>query len=341
MTTMSHQDLSQILTLTPVSELETTVQSPMIPSGNSNWTTSFRVPLEKCRASLRRKLNEKEKPDISDRRHMVRMMVDEMRQHCLNPTLSQCAFIAKGIIEKYPNSLQDRTEEGEKMGSGHYTLCQQLKSRVDNLNRNNTLARMRKERRPAVTPAATAGNSEPARKCAKTDSYGCINWQPIVLPEGEMKESLLHKKEELKLIFSHEGQRGADRARVAELMETTFETQRRNINMLPAMQKLIKEWPFLFQKRFLLDHFNQLTGIELDARLRESMESKGKRVMTFFQSQLLRWGKEVRTVLANLAKEPEVDPCLAVVLTMMAFFHEKEDALFILADVSNCFMLFP
>ena len=227
------------------------------------------------------------------------------------------------------------------MGSGHYTLCQQLKSRVDNLNRNNTLARMRKERRPAVTPAATADNSEPARKCAKTDSYGCINWQPIVLPEGETKESLLHKKEELKLIFSHEGQRGAYRARVAELMETTFETQRRNINMLPAMQKLIKEWPFLFQKRFLLDHFNQLTGIELDARLRESMESKGKRVMTFFQSQLLCWGKEVRTVLANLAKEPELDPCLAVVLTMMAFFHEKEDALFILADVSNCFMLFP
>ena len=88
MTTMSHQDLSQILTLTPVSELETTVQSPMIPSGNSNWTTSFRVPLEKCRASLRRKLNDKEKPDISDRRHMVRMIVDEMRQHCLNPTLS-------------------------------------------------------------------------------------------------------------------------------------------------------------------------------------------------------------------------------------------------------------
>ncbi|CAL8236235.1 unnamed protein product [Boreogadus saida] len=206
---------------------------------------------------------------------MVRMMVDEMRQHCLNPTLSQCAFIAKGIIEKYPNSLQDRTEEGEKMGSGHYTLCQQLKSRVDNLNRNNTLARLRKERRPAVTPAATAGNSEPARKCAKTDSYGCINWQPIVLPEGETKESLLHKKEELKLIFNHEGQRGADRGRVAELMEITFETQRRNINMLPAMQELIKEWPFLFQKRFLLDHFNQLTGIELDARLRESMETKG------------------------------------------------------------------
>jgi hypothetical protein len=51
------------------------------------------------------------------------------------------------------------------------------------------------------------------------------------------------------------------------------------------------------------------------------MDSKGKRVMTFFKSQLLRWGKEVRTVLANLAKEPEVDPCLAVILTMMVFFN--------------------
>uniref|UniRef100_UPI003AAB2257 uncharacterized protein n=1 Tax=Centroberyx gerrardi TaxID=166262 RepID=UPI003AAB2257 len=264
---------------------------------------------------------------------MVRVIVDAMREICVYPSLSQCAVVAKSIIEQYPDSFEDLTDEGDRMGSGHFTLCSQLKTRVDNLNRNNTLARLRIPKRPAVT----VENSQPAlsRKCARTDSYGCINWQPSELPEGETRESLREKKEELKSIFTQEGQKGADRGRVNELMMITCEPQHRAINAAPApsIHQLKSEWPFLFMKRFLIQHFSTLTGIELESRLRESIAGKGRR---FFKAQLLRWSKEVRTVLADIERESgDVDPGLAAILVMMAFFKEKEDSLFLLADVTT------
>ncbi|CAM4278654.1 unnamed protein product [Leuciscus chuanchicus] len=197
-------------------------------------------------------------------------------------------------------------------------------------------ARLRKPKRPAV--AVENSLPVPSRKCAKTDSYGCINWQPSELPEGETRNSLSEKKEELKSTFTRESQNGADKARVNKLMMITYEAQRRDINTSPApsIDQLKTDWPFLFIKRFLIQHFNTLTGIELESRLRESISGKGRRVLHFFKSQLMRWRKEVRTVLADTERVFEdVDPGLAAILVMMAFFKEKEDSLFLLADVTT------
>ncbi|XP_048856979.1 uncharacterized protein LOC125724070 isoform X2 [Brienomyrus brachyistius] len=102
------------------------------------------------------------------------------------------------------------------------------------------------------------------------------------------------------------------------------------------MQQLKTEWPFLFMKRFLMQHFSTLTGIELESRLEESIAGKGRRVLQFFKGQLLRWKKEVRTVLADLERQPEdVDLSLALILVMMAFFKDREDSIFLLADVTT------
>jgi len=61
-----------------------------------------------------------------------------MREKCLNPTWSQCTVIAKSVVDKGPGSFEDRTDDGDRMGNGHFTLSSQLKNRVENLNRNNT-----------------------------------------------------------------------------------------------------------------------------------------------------------------------------------------------------------
>ncbi|XP_067283842.1 uncharacterized protein [Pseudorasbora parva] len=332
------------LNLTPVSSLEassstlfTLPPQHSTPVQHSTWPSTFQVPWDKTRSSLRTCLELKKRPDETDRRHMVRVTVDAMREICLNPTLNQCASVAMSIIAQYPDCFEDRTDEGDRMGSGHFTLCSQFKTRLDNLNRNNTLARLRKPKRTAVTEE----NSLPVQsraKCAKTDSYGCINWQPSELPEGETRHSLSEKKEELKRTFNQEGQKGADKARVNDLMMITYEAQRRAINISPApsIDQLKTDWPFLFTKRFLVQHFCSLTGIDLDSRLRESISGKGRRVLHFFRSQLMRWRKEVRTVLADTERVAEdVDPGLAAILVMMAFFKEKEDSLFLLADVTT------
>ncbi|XP_052009949.1 uncharacterized protein LOC127662700 [Xyrauchen texanus] len=188
---------------------------------------------------------------------------------------------------------------------------------------------------------ADTNNVHPAQpeKVAKTDSYGCINWQPSQLPEGETIDSLHHKKEELKLIFSQEGPSGTDRVRVNDLMVLTYASQRSAINSTPSLSvhELKREWPFLFMNKFLMQHFTSLTGIELDERLRECIAGKGRRVLQFFKTQFLRWTKEVKTVLADIERlqGENMDSTIAVILLMMTFFREKDDAIFLLADVTS------
>ncbi|XP_041824837.1 uncharacterized protein LOC121629269 [Melanotaenia boesemani] len=240
------------------------------------------------------------------------------------------------MVEIYPESLGDRTEEGERMGSGYFCLGKQLRERMQFLNRDNTLARLRKPKR--LAPPIEDDNPGPSMKCAKTDSYGCVNWQPLQLPEGENRESLLEKKRELMTIYSLEGQRAADQRRVDDLMTVTYEPQRRDLNATPSpsMSQLQRDWPFLFMQKFLLKHFCLLTGFDLESRLQESLAKKGERVLKYFKSQLLRWKKDVKMVLSCLERqEEEVDPGLAATLIMVAHFQEKEDAIFLLADETS------
>lgn len=84
-----------------------------------------------------------------------------------------------------------------------------------------------------------------------------------------------------------------------------------------------------------MQHFISLTGIELNERLRECIAGKGRRVLQFFKTQLLRWTKDVKTILANIERlQGEImDSTIAVSLLMMTFFREKDDAIFLLADV--------
>lgn len=238
-------------------------------------------------------------------------------------------------MDKYPESFEDRTEEGEQLGNGYYTLSKQLRIRIYFLNRDNTLTRRRKPKR--MVPAMDEDLPGPSRKCAKTDSYGCVNWQPSQLPEGQNRESLYEKQIELMTIYSKEGQRGADQKRVSDLMTLLYEQQRCDINTTPSpnMSDLQNEWPFLFMPKFLLQQFCTLTGTELESRLRESLAGKGKRVLQYFSSQRLKWNKEVKAVLHGIKRQVEdLDPGLSAIVVMIAYFKEKEEAVFLLADES-------
>uniref|UniRef100_A0A3B3QPE7 Uncharacterized protein n=1 Tax=Paramormyrops kingsleyae TaxID=1676925 RepID=A0A3B3QPE7_9TELE len=291
--TMATSEPEIILTLSPNTSRNSEPSlepASSVSVQNSTWVSAFSVPWEKTHESLRRCLAQGKRPEAADRWHMVRVIAEAIRQVCLNPPFKQCAELAKSIVDKFPESFEDRTEEGERMGNGYYTLSKQLRTRIE--------------------------------KCARTDSYGCVNWQPSQLPEGESRESLNEKKRELLIIYSQEGQRGA---------------QRRDINATstPSVSDLQKEWPFLFMQKFLLQHFCTLTGIELESRLRESLAGKSKRVLQYFKSQLLKWKKDVKTVLYGLDQQMEdVDSGLAAILVMIAYFKDKEDALFLLADVN-------
>uniref|UniRef100_A0A8C2BC44 Uncharacterized protein n=1 Tax=Cyprinus carpio TaxID=7962 RepID=A0A8C2BC44_CYPCA len=312
-------------------------QATQVPVQVSDWVSSYEVPWEKMPPNLRQCVAQGKRPRKQELLVMVRTIVDSIQKVCLNPSRSQCSEIARRIMEKYPKSFADVTMEGDLIGCGYGSLLNQIKTRVEHVNRDNTLVRVRKPKRINENESTPSSEST-ASKCAKTDSYGCINWHPVDLPEDETPESVEEKRKEMVKLFSQEGPRAAERGQVEEWMKTTYASQRYaiNNNPPPSIDELKDQWPFLFMKRFLCAHFNTLTGIDVNTRFTESLNTKGKKVLHFFESQLSRWKKDVRTVLKdiNQASKEDVDYGVASIITTMAYFKEKEDALFLLADVT-------
>ncbi|XP_048011373.1 uncharacterized protein LOC125263257 isoform X1 [Megalobrama amblycephala] len=258
-----------------------------------------------------------------------------MREHSLNPTRRECVVVAKAITQKYPNSFLDKNEEGELIGCGYFSVINQLKTRVEYLNRGNSLSRLRKHKRTQRDDEDGDDDQPAVATCARIDSYGCVRWQPEDYPDGETSASLVEKKLEMMDIFSREGLKGTERGRVEDLMAITYAKQREYINAKPSPSILDvgKEWPFLFSQKFLLSHFTTLTNVELYTRLNEDLDKKGKRLLDFFSSQITKWRKEVRAVLKEaIKKDREGSDGLAAMLVMLAHFKEQEESLFLIAD---------
>ncbi|KAI4796543.1 hypothetical protein KUCAC02_026908 [Chaenocephalus aceratus] len=236
------------------------------------WAENFCLPWEKLNAKLRLAVSKEERPEGTDRQHLVQVVVNSIQENCTNPTHSQCAEVAKAIIRKYPKSFADRTEEGDYMGCGYFTLLTQIKTRVEHVNRNNTMARLRKTKRKAMDDQ----DNQESHSSVKIDSYGCVNWQPQEFPEGETLQSLEEKRQLMVGIFNEEGPRGAQRGCVGDNMEDTYILQRHHINENPppAVAVLEEKWPFLFTKRLLCSHFSKLTGIHLHERLSGALQTK-------------------------------------------------------------------
>ncbi|KAL7370621.1 hypothetical protein ABVT39_006055 [Epinephelus coioides] len=304
-------------------------------AGPSSWITRFVVPWEKMSPALSLAISMGKRADPRDRIAMVRTVVEAMQVHCPNPNRAACAEIAKAIVSKHPRTFGDITEEGELLGSGYHSLLEQLKRRVEHVNRNCDSHRIRQPKR---TPNDDSNANRRVR--SKVDSYGCINWQPKDLPEGETSDSLESKRVTLVELFGSMGPRAAELTEVDEFMRLTYIYQRYMINSCPPppLHLLEEHWPFLFTKRGLCTHFLTLTGIDIDDRLGEALVTKGRRIVSFFQSQKLKWGNEIQALLKEMesaTSERNQDlTAIAAVLLAIKYFHETEDSIFILADAT-------
>ncbi|XP_030295267.1 uncharacterized protein LOC115595218 isoform X1 [Sparus aurata] len=261
-----------------------------------------------------------------------------MREHSLNPTRRECVVVAIAITQKHPNSFLDKNEVGQLIGCGYFSVINQLKTRVEYLNRGNTLSRLRKPKRTQRDDEDGGDDQRAVATCVRVDSYGCVRWQPEDYPDGETSASLEEKKLEMLDIFSREGLKGAERGTVEDLMAITYAKQPEYIkaNPSPSIVDVGREWPFLFSQKFLLSHFATLTDVELYTRLNEDLDKKGKRLLDFFSSQITRWRKQVRAVLKEALKmDQEGTHGLAAILVIVAHFEEQEESPFLLADVTT------
>uniref|UniRef100_A0A8D0D3X7 Uncharacterized protein n=1 Tax=Sander lucioperca TaxID=283035 RepID=A0A8D0D3X7_SANLU len=289
--------------------------SPPSAVFSSQWVRDFQIPWEKMPVGLRDAMVREQRAAHSDRLQMIRVIVDAVRLHCMNPTRAQCAEIARAVVAQYPKSFGDVTDEGDVLGCGYTSLLNQIKNSVEHHPQRNTFNQL--------------------------DSYGCVHWQPQDLPEGETPDSLEVKRQMLITLYTSEGPRRVDMSRVDELMKMTYWKQRELINSSPPPQvsTIGEEWPFLFKKRWLCSHFENLTGIDVLSRLTEAFLSKGRRVINFFLQQRVKWKESIQSLLTEMENDPRTleDTNLmatSAILLLMAFFKEPTESLFILADVS-------
>ncbi len=324
----SHEVLSD--TSSPGSESSsssTPSSSSACSSASCSWAETFKVAWEVMPPGIKLAIANKKRPSPADRRLLVRMLVDKMRKHEVNPSKSQCQIVVQNIVKQYPDSFADVLADGTKIGSGYASLLLQVKTRVEHVNRNNTLARRRKERLRSSCRTTSQSSRRPA------DQYGCVSWQPEELPAGENYDTLEEKRKQMVLLHSTEGMSGAIRGELHKLMELTYYRQRRDINATPPppLSELKNSWPYLFCLKGIFLHFHLLTGITLLQRVMESIEGKGKRILRFFQERPTN--SEVHAVLSKYQKGNSLVLCILQLL--MAHFKEGTEYLLIEADVSN------
>ncbi|XP_066504840.1 uncharacterized protein [Hoplias malabaricus] len=296
------------------------------PSPDIDWVDTFMIPWEKFPEDLMQSLERGKRPSPRMRREMVRIVVCEMMRKSSCVSKRNTTQVAKKMVAKYPNSLQDIIE-GDVIGSGYHSLVKQLQNRIENVKRSTT-PKMRKRKK--CTEDSDTDEVPPERRAAIQDTYGCINWDLKFLPLGETPESQEEKKEKLKMMSQ---QTEVNPEEVKLIMKVTFYTQRKQINQGKDIKYLLEEWPFLFSELGMVVHFKELTGIGLKETFTRNVDMKGKRLLNYMKTVCVNKNKKfLQAVLKHKTTVGEVSGCSEdikeMVLLLLSYFDEKEDVMF-------------
>ncbi|XP_048036084.1 uncharacterized protein LOC125261575 isoform X2 [Megalobrama amblycephala] len=286
------------------------------------WHVDFRLNWDQVSSAIRLRVEKEERPLPDERKAFVVVLVDQMMQHDRNPTRAMCHSVVRNIIRSHPKSFGDIGKHGDTAGDGCHSLLQQVKTRVEYKNRNNTLAQRRRERRPRT---GMAGEARLAR--GPVDQYGCVRWGPADLPEGETEAMLENIKRDLLNIYSEEGMSGAERAE--PMMEKTYVILRKYLNKEPAaaMSEIKQEWPFLFSQKCLFSHFGLLTDVDVLQKLQEAISRRGQTILDYCATLD---NPKIRDVLA--CYDPDSDKAACILLLLMLYFKEPKESLMLEVD---------
>uniref|UniRef100_A0A3B4CXI0 Uncharacterized protein n=1 Tax=Pygocentrus nattereri TaxID=42514 RepID=A0A3B4CXI0_PYGNA len=313
-----------------------TTSTSSSPGGSStfrpDWVDNFQIPWQKLPEELLQSLERQKRPSPRLRREMIRIVASEIMKVYSNPTKRNTTEIGKRMVAKYPKSLQD-VIEGDVVGPGYHSLAKQLQARVDNVKRPNTPKI--KKRKPASDGYDT--EEVPAKqKASVQDTYGCVNWELKYLPLSETGDSQQEKKEKLKMMFQEMNYNTDD---MKKLVQSTFYTQRKDINKGTSIRQLTQEWPFLFNEAGMAAHFQELTGVSLMECFLANVDKKCRRLLSFLKSVDAPKHKQVQDAFIKFQTERgQLDGCpgdiIQMVLLLLAHFGEKEENLFHYVDTT-------
>lgn len=97
-----------------------------------DWVDSFQIPWDKFPEALLQCLERGKRPAPKLRREMIRIVASEMMKASASLSKQASTAVAKKLIAKYPQSLQDAIE-GDVVGTGYHSLVKQLQARIENV----------------------------------------------------------------------------------------------------------------------------------------------------------------------------------------------------------------
>ena len=74
------------------------------------WAEEFPIPWKKMSMKLQKSLTSKKRVIPSEKRAMVCVLIDEMKNFDPNPRLEHAKAVARRVVSAYPDTFEDRTE---------------------------------------------------------------------------------------------------------------------------------------------------------------------------------------------------------------------------------------
>lgn len=312
------------------------ISSKLQPILNPVWAAEFDIPWDTFpKTDVLSLLHKGMRPKPSGRRQMIRILADEIAKITKKPGKKALTTIAQKIVKAYPKSFLDEID-GCVVGTGYDSLLKQLQMRFDNMNRriiNDSFKRKLDD--PLADEENNALRASPTQKIYLHDKYGCINFMPVVLPDGESEATQEEKKVLLQQKYKRRLKDG-----VEDLMKDTYVSQRKDIiekkMNLPDLQT---SWPYLFTQTGMFVHFKELTGINIKETIETALTHKGDRIIRWMEEEPSKQIKKIRKELVEATDfisngNPQAT---AVICSVTSYLREKEEFIYVCVQVCKLF----
>ncbi|KAL7739388.1 hypothetical protein ACLKA6_002456 [Drosophila palustris] len=290
-----------------VSNDETLSLASVTPSNSKTSTAQFKefsIPWSKVPNDIMKLL--RSKTSLGKRLNtLANLLVDSLRERSAHIPIRVFREVAQQAAEKYPDSLLEKDREGQQIATSPQSLISKM------INRNNALNRPQK--RASSGSSDTHITSSNKKRKSGTGAAGGLaaNGKSMAINRD------LEEKREL-LISSYRGSTKVEPATIAEYMKECFPLQRvffNNSEKIPDITAIKENWPYIFNKDLLYQHFELLMSI--DPRLLEKrFASERERIFKFFKTSK---NKKVSALEENNAN---------VVRGLAYHFNEDPDYIF-------------
>lgn len=147
----------------------------------------------------------------------------------------------------------------------------------------------------------------------------------------------------MQVIWSTNGPEGSENSDVVSNMHETYDLQRQMINSGMSVADLKVEFPYLFQPKYIMDHFKELVGKNAYDTLAASITSKGYTVCNFLCEKGCRQAKHIikgsYSCVTNEGFDKDAETAfLTLLLAVMVQLQEEHDALLIWHEVGTLYV---